>query len=128
MPEEIQVKKNQVPEVLYHMVPNDLFLKFTQKDGTYNCRNQNEWGHASPFIHTTTTLQILKNRVAGNWKDYPLDKKFVLLTIDVSKLDSKFTFAEYNGIKYFHIWGSLPPESFSVSEADRNPDGSFALS
>ena len=118
-----------VPKQLYHLVPQDIFFKFTDKKGSYDCRNKSEWGMNESFIHTSNTKKILKERVAdGKWRGYPLDTNFVLLKINKIKIKNvKITYAEYNGIKYYHIWSALPKNSIMVSKVTRNKDGTFRL-
>jgi uncharacterized protein (DUF952 family) len=62
-----------------------------------------------------------------NWKNYPKETEFVLLKIDSGKIESKFTYAIYNGTTYYHIWGSLPKNYFEVIEITRNDDGTFNI-
>lgn len=121
---EIEVTDHSdIPVLLYHVVPVEFFVRFSSKNETYDCRNRSEWGGNAPFIHTTSTLQDLQNKVAPNWEKYPLDINFLLLTINTSKLKAKFTFAIQNDVTYFHIWGSLPRNSFSTNEIKRDEVG-----
>lgn len=80
------------------------------------------------FIHTTSTRKNLKEKVADmNWKNYPKETEFVLLKIDSSKIESKFTYAVYNGTTYYHIWGPLLKDSFDMIDITRNDDGTFNI-
>lgn len=120
--------KMMIPIELYHLVPKKLFTEYLDQEENYNCRNKQEWGMNSDFIHTTSTRKDLKEKVADmNWKNYPKEKEFVLLQIDSSKIESKFTYAVYDGTTYYHIWGALPKDSFEVIEITRNEDGSFNI-
>lgn len=115
-----------IPLELLHLVPKKLFAQYLNEKGNYDCRNKQEWGMNSDFIHTTSTRKDLKEKVADqNWKNYPKETEFVLLRIDSGKIESKFTYAVYNGTTYYHIWGSLPKDSFEVIEVTRNNDGTF---
>lgn len=120
--------RTAIPMELFHLIPKELFAKYLNREGVYDCRKKQEWGMNSDFIHTTTTRKDLKEKVADqNWSDYPFDTDFLLLKIDTAKIKSDFTYAIYNGIKYYHIWGSLPKDSFEVIEITRNEDGSFNI-
>jgi len=122
------IDRTTIPRELFHLVPKELFSKYLDKNGDYDCRKRQEWGMNSDFIHTTTTCKDLKEKVADiNWKNYPKETEFVLLKIDSSKIESKFTYAIYNGTTYYHVWGSLPKESFQVIEIIRNNDGTFNI-
>lgn len=125
--EILLLDKTELPSTFYHMVPEFLFNKFVSSNGDYDCRFQNEWGECSPYIHTTTDIFFLKERVSGRWEVYPKDIFFILLRIDTSKLErsSKITFTDCNDVRYFHIWAKLPRKSFSVFVIRRKPDGSF---
>lgn len=126
--QEIKISANLLPETLYHLVPKSLFLKFTDKHGNYDCRNKVEWGKNSNFIHTATTKKQLKERVADiNWANYPLKETFLLLEINRLKIDSSFTYVIENGTTYYHIWGNLPNESFSILDVARSEDGKFLI-
>lgn len=117
-----------LPSFLYHLVPKKLFDKFTDDKGNYDCRNKNEWGRNSCFIHTSPTKKQLKERVADmNWVNYPLEEKFLLLKIDSRKVKAKFTYAIINGYTYHHIWGELHRDSFRIFKVDRSRDGKFLI-
>lgn len=126
--DEIKIKdKTTIPYKLFHLVPKDLFLRYSDS-GNYDCRKKQEWGRNSDFVHTTTTRQDLKEKVADiNWKNYPKETEFILLIIDTNKIKSDFTYVIYNGTVYYHIWGSLPKNSFEISDITRNGDGTFNL-
>lgn len=120
--------KATIPQILFHLVPKKLFSKYLDKNGNYDCRNKQEWGMNSDFIHTTTTRKDLKEKVADqNWKNYPKETEFVLLRIDSDKIESEFTYAVYNGTTYYHIWGPLPKDSYEMIEVTRNDDGTFNI-
>lgn len=126
VPENEVTDKTIIPKELFHLVPKELFSKYLDEKGNYDCRKKQEWGMNSEFIHTTTTRKDLKEKVADmNWKNYPKETEFVLLEIDSSKIDSKFTYAIYNGTTYYHVWGSLPKNSFEMIDITRNYDGTF---
>jgi uncharacterized protein (DUF952 family) len=117
-----------VPKNLFHLVPEELFSRYLDESGNYDCRNRQEWGKDSDFIHTTTTRKDLKEKVADvNWKNYPKEMGFVLLKINSGKIGSYLTYAEYDGTIYYHIWGNLPADSFEVIEVTRNDDGTFDI-
>ena len=117
-----------LPKKLYHLVPKKLFDKFCNGKGDYDCRNREEWGGDSPFIHTSPTKKQLKERVADmNWATYPPEEKFLLLEIDPQKIKAKFTYAIINGYTYHHIWSNLPKNSFSIFTVDRSRDGKFLI-
>lgn len=120
--------KARIPKALFHLVPEGLFSKYLDEDGNYDCRKRPDWGKNSDFIHTTTTRRDLKEKVADvNWKNYPEEMEFVLLKIDSGKIGSDLTYAEYDRIIYYHIWGVLPKGSFEMTEVDRNDDGTFNI-
>jgi hypothetical protein len=121
--------KTKLPRVLYHVVPERVFSACVTKNGVYDGRSQLAWGKGAPYIHTTTDLETLKRRVSGNWQQYPLKEQFLLLKIQTDKIDppSKITYADYNGIRYYHLWSVLPAASFEQSEIRREADGSFDL-
>jgi uncharacterized protein (DUF952 family) len=120
--------KMGIPHKLFHLVPKELFSKYLDKNGNYDCRKKQEWGMNSDFIHTTATRKDLKERVADmNWRDYPKEIEFVLLIINTCKIESDFTYVVYNGVAYYHIWGVLPKDSFDVSDIIRNEDGTFNI-
>jgi|GEM_PF-6900950 hypothetical protein len=56
--------RNIVPQKLFHLVPKKLFAEYLDQEGNYNCRNKQEWGMNSDFIHTTMTRRDLKEKVA----------------------------------------------------------------
>ena len=115
-----------LPKSVFHLVPKELFDKFTDETGNYDCRHKKEWGNGSPFIHTTPTKKQLKERVADiNWSKYPTEEKFVLLEINTKKIVGKITYSVINGNIYHHIWSPLPKESFQISEVSRSKDGKF---
>jgi len=119
---------SKLPKYLYHLVPKEIFNKFKNDAGVYDCRNQVSWGTNEEFIHTSNSPKILKNKVADwKWKDMPISEKFVLLKIKTNKINSKFSFVVYGEIKYYHIWGGLPSDSFTVVKIERNNDGTFIL-
>lgn len=120
--------RTAVPRELFHLAPKELFAKYLDQHGNYDCRKRQEWGMNSEFIHTTTTRKELKENVADqNWKNYPKETEFLLLRIDSDKIESEFTYAIYNGTTYYHIWGPLPKDSFEVIEVTRNDDGTFNI-
>ena len=127
--QEIEIKNySELPEILYHLVPEKLFEKFIDDAGNYDCRYKDDWGKNSPFIHTTPTKKQLKERVADlNWSGYPLEEKFVLLEIDPKKVISKFTYAIVSGYVYHHIWESLPKNSFKIEKIERDNKGKFLI-
>jgi len=104
--QEIEIKDiSALPKFLYHLIPKKHFDKFTDGEGSYDCRNKEKWGRNSPFIHTSPTKKQLKVRVADmNWVNYPLAEKFLFLEIDPQKVKVKFTYAIINGCTYHHIW------------------------
>ncbi len=126
---EFQIKdRRSVPKYLYHMVPQSIFLKFTDSAEMYDCRNKVEWGMNEDFIHTTSDIKTLRERIANpKWTDYDLSEKFILLKIETSKIKSKITYAIYNDIKYYHIWSGLSKDSFTTNDVMRNDDGTFIL-
>jgi len=115
-----------LPKSVFHLVPKELFDKFIDKNGNYDCRHKKEWGNDSPFIHTTPTKKQLKERVADiNWLKYPIEEKFLLLKINTKKITGKVTYSIVNDNVYHHIWGALPKESFRTSKVSRSKDGKF---
>lgn len=127
--QEIEVKDTStLPKFLYHLVPKKLFERFIDNKGDYDCRNKEEWGRKSAFIHTSPTKKQLKERVADmNWISYPLEEKFLLLKIQPRDIKVKFTYSIINGYIYHHIWAKLPKDSFKVSTVKRSRDGKFLL-
>ncbi len=126
---EFQIKdRENIPKYLYHMVPQSIFLKFTDNTGIYDCRNKIEWGINEDFIHTTSDIKTLREKIANpKWTTYDLSEKFILLKIETSKIESKITYAIYSNIKYYHIWSSLSKDSFITFEVKRSDDGTFIL-
>lgn len=125
---EIKVTdREQLPDFIYHLATREIYKKCTDKKGSYDCRNRACWGNSSPFIHTTTSLQDLKNKVAPQWADYPMNVEFVLLKIATNRVAADFTYAVVNGTVYYHIWGALPKIAYSVLPVRRNPDSPFNL-
>jgi hypothetical protein len=116
------------PKYLYHLVPSELFYKFVDDYGNYDCRNKKEWGNNSPFIHTTPTKKQLKERVADpNWSKYPREKKFLLLKIN-SRVDKlEFTNFLTRGYIYYHIWDQLSKNTFNILKVKRSRDGKFLI-
>lgn len=127
--QEIEIKDvSTLPKILYHLVPQKFFNEFVDNKGNYDCRNKEEWGRNSPFVHTSPTKKQLKERVADiNWANYPLEEKFLLLEIDPKKIAAKFTYSVVNGYTYHHIWGALPKDSFKVFEVKHSQDGKFLI-
>ncbi|MFA6097397.1 MAG: hypothetical protein WC788_07270 [Candidatus Paceibacterota bacterium] len=120
--------KNIVPKVLFHLVPKNLFLKYLSQNGDYDCRNKEEWGMNSKFIHTTTRRKDLKEQIADvKWKNYPREREFVMLKIYSNRIKSDLTYAIYDSITYYHIWEALANNSFEVIDVNRNDDGSFNI-
>lgn len=124
---EILIKDlSKLPRHIFHMVPQKFFYKHVDKDGNYDCRNKEDWGGKSSFIHTTPTKRQLKERVADmNWIKYPLDEKFLLLKIDSKKLNCKITYSIISDNIYHHIWALLPRNSFKIFKVYRKKDGKF---
>jgi uncharacterized protein (DUF952 family) len=111
---------------VFHLVPKELFDKFIDKSGNYDCRYKNEWGNNSPFIHTTPTKKQLKERVADiNWSKYSIKKNFLLLKIDTKKINSKVTYSVVGNNIYHHIWGKLLKGSFQTMKVNRSEDRRF---
>ncbi|PIX11392.1 hypothetical protein COZ73_02785 [Candidatus Falkowbacteria bacterium CG_4_8_14_3_um_filter_36_11] len=127
--QEIEIKDFlTLPKHLYHLVPKKFFDKFSDGKGNYDCRNKEEWGRNSPFIHTSPTKKQLKERVADiNWAIYPMEEKFLLLKIKPQKIKARFTYTIINGYTYHHIWSELPDSSFSVIKVSRSHDGKFLI-
>jgi uncharacterized protein (DUF952 family) len=126
--QELKIEKSELPKILYHLVPKNLFIRFVDSVGSYDCRNKEEWGRNSPFIHTSPTKKQLKERVADmNWATYPAEEKFLLLEIDPQNIKAKFTYSITNGYTYHHIWGALPKNSFVAIEVERDKDGRFLI-
>lgn len=127
--QEVEIKDaSTLPKSLYHLVPQKLFNKFTDDKGNYDCRNKEEWGRNSPFIHTSLTKKQLKERITDiNWINYPLEEKFLLLEINSRDIKTKFTYVVINGYTYHHIWGKLPKDSFRIFKVDRSQDGKFLI-
>lgn len=127
--QEIDIKDILIsPNRLYHLVPKKIFDEFSDNKGGYDCRNKEEWGRNSPFIHTSPTKKQLEERVADiNWVTYPVEEKFLLLEIDPQKVKAKFTYVIINGYTYHHIWGKLPQNSFKILRVKRSKDGKFLL-
>lgn len=118
----------ELPDKLYHLVPEIILKKYLDIDGNYDCRNKNDWGNNTPFIHTTTTKKNLKNKIADpNWSYYPNKKKFLLLEIYPNKIKDKFTYSKFGKDKYYHIWGKLSKNSFKIIKVKRDLDGKFLI-
>ncbi|MAG28970.1 hypothetical protein CL632_02390 [bacterium] len=117
-----------LPKLLYHLVPKKFFVEFTDSNGSYDCRNKEEWGSNSPFIHTSPSKKQLKEKVADiNWANYPIQEKFVLLEIKAQDIKAKVTCAVIKDCVYHHIWGKLPKDLFRVFKVDRSEDGRFLI-
>ncbi|HAS80442.1 MAG: hypothetical protein UR25_C0005G0060 [Candidatus Nomurabacteria bacterium GW2011_GWE1_32_28] len=125
--QEIEIKNlSLLPKNIFHLVPEELFNKFINKNGDYDCRYKKVWGNNSPFIHTTPTKKQLKKRVADvNWSKYPIKKNFLLLKIDTRKINSKVTYSIFENNIYHHIWGKLLKESFQIIDVVRDKNGKF---
>lgn len=123
--QEIPIEKKFVPEILYHLVPEVLFTAFVNERGDYDCRGKLEWGMGSEFIHTTTTKEDLRDKVANNrWREYV---NFLLLKIETEKLNCKFTRSICNGTGYFHIWSFLPSDSYTSKKILMGGDGKLGV-
>jgi uncharacterized protein (DUF952 family) len=127
--QEIEITNlSLLPKNVFHLVPKELFDKFIDKNGNYDCRYKKEWGNNSQFIHTTPTKKQLKERVADiNWSKYSIKKKFLLLKINIKKISAKVTYSSINGNTYHHIWGKLPKGSFQTVKVGRSKDGRFCI-
>lgn len=127
MTEEIELSdRSQLPRTVYHVVPERVFVACTNAAGDYDGRFQ-DWSKNAPYLHTTTDLDTLKRRVSGNWQSSPLSEVFLLLTIQTDHIipPPRVTYADYNGVRYFHLWSALPAASFTSSVIRRESDGSF---
>lgn len=127
---EIKIKNfSELPKFIYHLVPENIFNNFIDKEGNYDCRNKEEWGNNSPFIHTSPNKKQLKERVADiNWSNFPREQKFLLLEINSEKLkNTKITYSVINGFVYHHIWGPLLRGSFGIFKVDRFQNGKFSI-
>lgn len=124
---EIEIKNLEIlPEYLFHLVPKQLFCKFLDSAGNYDCRNRKEWGKNSPFIHTSPSKKVIKERVAeAIWLCYPPKEKFLLLKINTQKINSKITYSIINSQIYHHIWGSLPKNSYIFLPVKSSKDKKF---
>jgi hypothetical protein len=120
-------EKKDIPPVVYHVVPGDLFLSFVGTEGSYDCRNSDRWGKGSRFIHTTTDVKTIKEKIIGNFISYDLKIPFKLLKIKTEKVTSAFSYVDQNGTRYFHIWGPLPKGSFEIFDIPRTNDGGFVI-
>lgn len=119
--------KSTVPPVVYHVVPADLFAYFVALDGTYDCRNSDRWGKGSEFIHTTTDIKTIREKIIGNFVSYDASVPFKLLKIYTEKVLADFSYADQNGTRYFHIWGVLPKASYEIFDISRTNDGGFVV-
>ena len=73
---EQPIKKEEIPETIYHIVPIKIFKKYSDKKGTYDPRNKLDFGKNSPFIHTTPTIEQIKKYLTYFKKS--LIKNFIL--------------------------------------------------
>lgn len=127
---KVEIKNfSELPKFIYHLVPENLFNNFIDKEENYDCRNKEEWGNNSPFIHTSPNKKQLKERVADiNWSNLPIEQKFLLLEINSEKLkNAKITCSAINSFTYHHIWGPLPRGSFRIFKVDRSQNGKFLI-
>ncbi|GAB7230318.1 hypothetical protein VrSk94_40120 [Vibrio rotiferianus] len=108
---DVTVSKTDLPEELIHIVPIDLYHRFTDCNGVYDPRNKFEFGGNSPFIHTTPSIEQL-TKYLSYYKAID-DPEFYLIKISTSMLgDERFTYRTENGRVYHHLWCSLSQDSF----------------
>ncbi len=125
--EKIVSDVSVVPQTLYHLVPADLYDTFIDKNGNYDCRNRVKWGKNSPFIHTTTDIKTLKEKIIGNFVKYIPGVDFLLLEIKMNDIVAKITYSDQNGTRYYHLWTFLPKGSYTTHIIKRRSDGGFVL-
>ena len=109
---EQPIKKEEIPETIYHIVPIKIFKKYSDKKGTYDPRNKIDFVKNSPFIHTTPTIEQIKKYLTY-FQEIP-DKRFYLLKINTEKLNiEKMTYLKTNNLIFHHIWEPLKKEQYT---------------
>ena len=121
-------------QILYHLVPEYIYKKSINKLGNYNCKGFED----SNFIHTTVGLKEMKRigdllytntmkserpDASGRFYEKP-SVKFVLLTINKLKVKARMGLVKG---KFYHIYGSLPRNSYNVKKVKRDKKGRFIL-
>ena len=120
--EEKEIDIEKVPKILYHIVPIQIFKKYTNFFGTYNPRNRYDFGNNSPFVHTTPSINQINKHLP--YLKQIQDKEFYLLEINISKLKPKrITFTKFKGQVYHHLWCSLKKNSFKKRIVKKNKKG-----
>jgi uncharacterized protein (DUF952 family) len=124
----------KIRNTIYHLVPEYIYKKSISSLGDYNCKGF----EGSNFIHTTISINELKrvgdllftktiskkeNPKAGKVYEKP-SVEFVLLIIDRSKIKARMKFVKD---KFFHIYGSLPKDSYRIKKVRRDREGRFIL-
>jgi len=120
-------------KTIYHLVPKYIYDKSITRLGNYNCKGFEN----SNFIHTTAGLKEMKrvgdliftkaiknsenSKSNGKFYEKP-SVEFLILVIDKSKVKSKMSLIKQ---KYYHIYGSIPKESYKIRKVKRDKQGKF---
>lgn len=123
------------PNIIYHLVPEYVYNKSINRFGNYNCKGFEN----SKFIHSTWDLEELKRianliftkavkypqrpEVVGKFYEKP-SVKFILLAINKKKVKSRMGFVKPS---YYHIYGSIPKESYKIKNVIRDKKGRFSF-
>lgn len=124
--EEKEINIDKIPKNLYHIVPINLFKKYTNSKKEYDPRNKKDFGKNSPYIHTTPSIEQM-NQHLSYLKQIP-DKEFYLLKININKLNpKKITYVKSNENIYHHLWCSLNKEAYTKKIVKKNLAGEIIL-
>jgi len=124
--EDKNISIDNVPKKLYHIVPINLFKKYTDSKGTYDPRNRDDFGKNANYVHTTPSIEQINEHLTY-LKQIP-EKDFYLLEIDIKKLKpKKITYFDVDGRIYHHLWCSLNKESYTKRIVRKNINGEIIL-
>lgn len=108
---EQSIPIKNVPKTLFHIVPKEIFLKYTNTQEVYDPRNREDFGKNSPYIHTTPSVEQMNSHLSY-LEELP-GEEFYLLEITISKLNpEKVTFVQYKDRIYHHVWSALPQGTY----------------
>ncbi|HJO93728.1 MAG TPA: hypothetical protein QF753_10040 [Victivallales bacterium] len=117
--DEPEIKLEEVPEKLYHIVPIKKFQNYTDIDGNYDSRNRNDFGGNVPFIHTAPSIEQINKHLS--YFHHLSDKRFYLLEIKASDLkDMKVTYNMVEDRIYHHLWDALNKNCYKVFLAEKD--------
>lgn len=121
MVQEISTKVSDLPDRIYHIVPDAIFSLCTDELGQYDPRNLNDFGGNAPYIHTTPSIKIMEERLGYFSNLEP--GEYLLLEIYSKQLgDMKLTYSKYGEVDYHHLWGALGTEMFSKFRIEKTQE------